>query len=165
MGSRVAESAAEREIYAILAAAGAELVRRRKHQIYRLPDGRVWTVPSSPSCHRWAENNLHELRKMVGPLPILPKPDAGKPRERKLRKPGRTAADKLNIGVAAEVRRLTMAEQLQASGAVEMALRLDIQDRDDVIDSLTEKLDNMLSEHQKPCTGCWWCRLRARRAS
>jgi hypothetical protein len=45
-----------------LCEAGAVLVRQRKHYIYRLPSGRIVSVPRSPSDWRTVRNKISELR-------------------------------------------------------------------------------------------------------
>ena len=49
-----------------LAEAGARLERCRKHLVYRLPNGRIFVTPKSPSDTRGEENALRELRKLTG---------------------------------------------------------------------------------------------------
>lgn len=56
-------SRVSRKIAAALAAAGAQLQRQRKHQIYRLPNGRTFTVSSSPSDWRAEHNALARLKR------------------------------------------------------------------------------------------------------
>lgn len=45
---------------------GGGLVRSRKHRVYRFPDGRIFTISSTPSDTARAEkNNLAELRNFL----------------------------------------------------------------------------------------------------
>ena len=45
---------------------GAKLVRHKKHQVWRFPDGRVYVMSSTPSDYRAEDNNLRDLRRMLG---------------------------------------------------------------------------------------------------
>jgi hypothetical protein len=57
---------AEDEVRMLLHDHGAVLVRRRTHRVYRFPDGRSFTLPRSPSDHRWSQNALQDLRRLLG---------------------------------------------------------------------------------------------------
>jgi len=46
---------------------GAVLVRQRKHLVYRLPNGRPYTMSQTPSDHRAARNQLTVLRRQLRP--------------------------------------------------------------------------------------------------
>ena len=48
-----------------LKAAGAVLVRQKKHKVYRLPNGQSLTVAVSLSDHRGEQNALGDLRKAL----------------------------------------------------------------------------------------------------
>ena len=55
----------KREVLTILHNTGATLVRQKRHQIFRFPDGRIWVVPKTPSdTHAW-RNNLSDLRRKL----------------------------------------------------------------------------------------------------
>jgi len=57
---------AQRELQALLNEHGAVLCRRRKHLIYKLPDGRILTVASTGSdSQRGVRNALADLKRMV----------------------------------------------------------------------------------------------------
>ena len=45
--------------------AGAVLVRQRKHQIWRLPDGRNFVMAATPSDGRATANQVQQLRRML----------------------------------------------------------------------------------------------------
>lgn len=45
--------------------AGATLIRSRKHNVWRLPDGRIFVTPRSPSDPRSVRNCLAQLKRML----------------------------------------------------------------------------------------------------
>ena len=54
------------QIVTLLREHGATLARSNKHWVWKLPDGRIWTVPMSPSdCHSY-RNNLSDLKSLLG---------------------------------------------------------------------------------------------------
>jgi len=57
---------AQRELQTLLDAHGAVLCRRRKHLIWKLPDGRILTVSKTGSdSQRGMLNALADLKRMV----------------------------------------------------------------------------------------------------
>ena len=50
-----------------LAAHGFELVRQRKHRVYKNPAGQTFVIPSTPSDQRWSANALAHLARLCGP--------------------------------------------------------------------------------------------------
>jgi hypothetical protein len=44
---------------------GAVLVRRKRHAIWRLPNGKNFVAPKTPSDHRVAQNNIRDLNKLL----------------------------------------------------------------------------------------------------
>lgn len=59
-------NAAERELYSLLQDHGFELDRNNGHRVFKNGKGLTWTLPSTPSDERWAENNLHDLKNFLG---------------------------------------------------------------------------------------------------
>lgn len=55
-------SPAKQEVFRLLRANGATLLRSKKHLVYALPDGQRHTAPSTPSDPRAWKNNLSHLR-------------------------------------------------------------------------------------------------------
>lgn len=45
--------------------AGGVLIRRKKHSIYKFPNGKIISVSSTPSDRRAVENVLQTLRKQT----------------------------------------------------------------------------------------------------
>ncbi|CAM5998708.1 unnamed protein product [Sphagnum balticum] len=57
---------AQRELQAMLDEYGAVLCRRKKHLIYKFPDGRILTVSATGSdSQRGMRNALADLKRMV----------------------------------------------------------------------------------------------------
>lgn len=85
----MAQSTEQQEALRLLKAHGAELVRTKKHKVWKLPDGRSWTMASSPSCaHSW-KNNLHDLKNFLKVNdPERGKPGARRPKKSKVRRSG-----------------------------------------------------------------------------
>lgn len=55
------------EVEALIRTHGGVLVRSRKHRVYRFPDGRCFTLSSTPGDSVHAElNNLTDLRHFLG---------------------------------------------------------------------------------------------------
>lgn len=55
-----------REIEDLLHEHHAELVRTKKHRIWKFPDGRIWVVAGSPRSDSAWKTNLHDLKKFLG---------------------------------------------------------------------------------------------------
>ena len=62
---------------------GGVLRRKKKHEVWQFPNGRVFVRAATPSDHRADANNLSDLRKILGitPEPKMP----GRPRPHKQR--------------------------------------------------------------------------------
>lgn len=76
------QSAEHKEVIHLLKSHGAVLVRTKKHQIWKMPDGRSYTMPSSPSCPFAWKNSLTDLRTFLG----INDPERGKPGARRPKK-------------------------------------------------------------------------------
>lgn len=64
---------------------GATLSRTKKHKVWKMPDGRSWTMPASPSdVHSW-KNNLSDLRNFLGVNGERGKPGVRRPKKAKKR--------------------------------------------------------------------------------
>lgn len=55
----------EKTVEDLLTSAGATLVRTKKHQVYRLPDGRAFVRSSSGSDWRTERNSLRDLKRLL----------------------------------------------------------------------------------------------------
>jgi hypothetical protein len=80
------------EVIAKLKQHGATLVRHKKHQVWRLPDGRVLTLSTSPSDRKLAAlNAMRDLRRLLGEQAEY------HDGERRVRKPKKAARRSLGI--------------------------------------------------------------------
>ena len=52
-----------KQLEKFLKAKGYELIRQRKHRIYKNPDGCTFVTPNSASCSRNLQNALRELKR------------------------------------------------------------------------------------------------------
>lgn len=57
-----------------LVAHGFELVRQRKHRIYKNAAGQTFVIPSTPSDQRWSANALADLARLCGRTETDPRP-------------------------------------------------------------------------------------------
>lgn len=55
----------EKQIDDLLQDAGAKLIRKSRHAVYRFPNGRNFITPATPSDRRWAHNSLSDLRRIL----------------------------------------------------------------------------------------------------
>lgn len=88
---------AKTQVEALLKSSGAVLVRKKKHQVWKFPNGKTLTIAATPSDRRAYANVLRDLAAIgVKPEP-RPKRDATKPpvkpngKRKKAEKPKRTA--------------------------------------------------------------------------
>jgi len=58
--------AAERELFGLLKQYGFELIRGKKHKVYKNRQGKTLVLSSTPSDEGWAENALHNLKNCLG---------------------------------------------------------------------------------------------------
>lgn len=56
----------ENEVGRLLTEHKAVLVRSRKHKIYKFPDGRIYTISSTPGNSDAAKNQLRDLNHLLG---------------------------------------------------------------------------------------------------
>ena len=71
----------EEEVYRILHEHHAVLKRSNKHNVWQFPNGKTFVTPKSPSDRRSCDNNLADLKKLLG-LNIT---DRGQPGERRVK--------------------------------------------------------------------------------
>lgn len=134
----------------LLIEAGAKVARHKKHEVWKLPDGRIWTRSKTPSDSHSDQNNLSDLKKMLGirdggwsnPDRVKKKPDHGG--DGKYREWPSVGSN-------------PFADQLRMSGAVENKLREEIQMFKDHIMTIEAELLHERAARQ----ACWYCRLRA----
>ena len=58
--------AAERELFELLKQYDFELIRGKKHKVYKNCQGQTSVLSSTPSDEGWAENALHNLKNCLG---------------------------------------------------------------------------------------------------
>lgn len=49
----------------LLRAGGATLIRSKRHEVWRLPNGEIFVRPQTPSCARGTINSLVRLRRLL----------------------------------------------------------------------------------------------------
>jgi hypothetical protein len=57
------------QVFSLLEAVGAKLLRQRKHLVYQLPGGRLFVMASTPSDRRAWKNIYAALRALLGLRP------------------------------------------------------------------------------------------------
>lgn len=60
----------KREVFRLLDIHRAELVRRNKHEIYRLPNGQIFVTGKTQTDERGWRDRLAQLRKLLGIKPL-----------------------------------------------------------------------------------------------
>ena len=63
----------ERKIHELIREHGGHLTRTKKHNVYRFPDGRTYTMAQTPSDVRAAMNQLSDLKRLLGLTESSPK--------------------------------------------------------------------------------------------
>lgn len=95
-------------VASLLKTNGAKLVRTKKHKVWRFPDGRIFTMPSTPSDSAHGDKNLlADLKKFLG----LTKHETtvGERRERKTKR----TRIRQRVAVESAPARKTMADDLK----------------------------------------------------
>lgn len=143
------------EVSRLLKEHRAVLVRTKRHQVYRFPNGRVFTMASTPSDFRAAANQLTDLRRTLGI-----DTERGLPGERREKrcKPGRSGPGRITSSIDP-----VMLEAMRKAGLLEDRLN-------DKIAALTIQLRfsriankrrrKHLSKMQGYCPACWWCKFK-----
>lgn len=90
----MAQSREQQEVIRLLKEHGGKLERTKKHQIWKLPDGRSYAMPSSPSCSFAWKNSLADVKTFLK----LHELDRGKPGARRPKK-AKKKHQKLNLEV------------------------------------------------------------------
>ena len=82
----MSEAAAKTQVAALLKQHRATLVRTKRHNVWKFPDGKMFTTAQTPSDIHAEDNQLRDLKRLLGLNP----PDRGKPGTRRVRryKPG-----------------------------------------------------------------------------
>lgn len=148
---------AEDQVNHLLRESGARLIRDRKHEVWRLPNGRNFVRAKTTSDCRSERNNLSDLRRALG-IEV----ERGQPGERREKvyrpkqRPSREFFEKpVNNGLA---------DQLRLKGVAESALREELELVQFENASLKEQLEEAAEEieqlESRACA-CLWCRARS----
>lgn len=144
-----------REVASLLKEHGARLTRTKRHLVYKFPDGKMFTKACTPSDFRAENNQLRDLKKLLGLYG-----ERGIPGVRRVakQKPGVERERRITPSVDGKLQ-----EALQTSGLALLAA-------EDRIAALTLQLaDSRRANHrkkfqlrvtQKHCIACWGCKAR-----
>jgi len=145
----------KREVDRLLKEHGAKLTRTKRHFIYKFPDGKTFTRACTPSDFRAENNQLRDLRRLLGLHGERGAPGA---RREARNKPGVTTTAKITPSIDGRLQ-----EALQTSGVALSAA-------EDKIAALRIQLwESRRANHRKKvqlrgiqyhCVKCWGCKLR-----
>ena len=139
------------EVRRLLSEFRANLVRSRKHEVWKLPNGHTYVRASTPSDFRAADNQLTDLRRQLG----IADPKRGKTGERREHKHGGRDAKIPQIQNEGGRGSSTLQEQLSASGIVEARLRNVIFSQGSVMAAQRREIAKLHTLRKS----CWGCRL------
>lgn len=131
---------AREQVNTLLTEHGAELVRKRKHEVWRFPDGRCFVRAQSASDKRADANNLSDLKKLLGIQ------NEHKEGERRAKRTGNGKDNTIHFSRSPNT---GLADQLRLIGVAESTLR-------DRVSELERENALLLNDN------CWLCRLKAR---
>lgn len=150
----MSEPAAKTQVASILKQHKAVLVRTKRHNVWKFPDGKTFTAAQSRSDIHAEDNQLRDLKRLLG----LNAPDRGRPGVRRDRKykPGITRAPVIRSSGG------VMSEKLLEAGIVADSLKAKL------ATAQIELADSRAANHRKKlqlrglqrhCLECWGCRL------
>ncbi len=127
------------QVLELLQSDGAVLIRGKKHEVYKLSNGQVFTRAATPSDRRAAANQLSELKRLLG----LTKTEAteGARRERKAR--GGAAEPKFRLSGGFN----SLGEKFLAAGLVESELRQELDDARYYQGVLSGEIEEVINEN------------------
>lgn len=152
---------ARAKVNELLAGCGAVLKRRRKHEVYELPNGQNFVRASTPSDRKGDLNNLSDLKHQL--KVVVPKKIGAAPSRAKLSraKPRKTVSTER---MKSKVASLSLAESLRMAGLTDDVLR----DRVEAFESRLSEIEARLcraEEHRATCLACrfvdWWHALHS----
>lgn len=129
------------EVNKILEERGAILARKRKHEVWKFPDGKTFIRASTTSDRNSEENNLSDLRKLLGITA------EHKPGTRRAKKNGNGREEVFHYNRSPNT---SLADQLRLKGVAESSLR-------EQIEMLERQNTELLAAVE---SDCWWCRLK-----
>lgn len=126
---------------------GAVLIRKKKHEVWRLPNGKNFVIAQSASDYRAEMNNLSDLRKMLGITNEAVK--SAKPKEYK------PVHKKHELPQHQRPVNNDLANKLKLVGVAEQSLSEKLAHSEKRNKVLRETLDAVLQEKQ-----CFFCRFQ-----
>lgn len=132
----------------LLSQAGAVLLRKRKHEIWRLPNGQNFVRASTSSDQRAEHNNLSDLRHTLGAVKSTA--TQGERRPKRLKRGAAPAKTQYK-----RVETLSLAQSLRMAGLTDDALR----DRMAEMETRMRELEQRLEAAENHIASCWACRL------
>ena len=156
MSTTTTAQSADLEVKRLLKENGAVLIRHRKHLIYKLSSGAIFVQANTPSDVRSDENNLRDLRKLLGNAP--PRGMVGERREKRDR-PGRSPCGvkimpSANTAMLDALRKVSLTEDALTAKIAVLTLQL----RESRRANHRKKLQ--LRKIQYHCQSCWGCSIR-----
>lgn len=132
----------------LLAQAGAVLKRKRKHEIWSLPNGQNFVRPATPSDTKSDANGLSDLKHALG----IVKPAAVQG-ERRAKKAAHGPAQPKTRYKKPET--LSLAQSLRMAGLTDDALR----ERLNAQETKMQELEQRLAVAEDHIEHCWACRV------
>lgn len=65
---------AKNDVETLLKSKGGREEKRNKVVVWTLPNGLKWEVPRTDAPQEQWQDNLNKLTKLIGPVPVVPKP-------------------------------------------------------------------------------------------
>lgn len=140
------------EVEQLLKEHNAVLVRKRKHQVWKFPDGRIFVCPSTPSNEYTGDRKqLSNLRHILGLVTVH---EEG---QRRVKKPRPVSGNKQRFNFERSVN-TALADQLLTSGVAADEYRAQIAELERDVESLREDLAAEVAEFNA-VKSKWWFRL------
>lgn len=134
----------------LLRECGAVLKRRRKHEVYELPNGKNFVRASTPSDRRADLNSLSDLKRQLGVETVKEQASPSRNKLSRKRAPkGHGKAERIRGKVAS----LSLAESLRLAGLTDDALR----ERVALLERRVEMIESQhrsIQDHQQQCLAC-----------
>lgn len=117
------------KVHALLRDHGAQIVRTKKHVVWRFPDGRIWVHASTPSDVKAGENNYRDLRRFLGLNGSTKTGDYGEAGRRPVKESARTGVRLSRSSITQRKKFLTNFEPANTMGSrtIQEQLRCKIQ--------------------------------------
>lgn len=132
------------KIEQLLKESGAVLVRRKKHEVWRLPNGKIFVRSKTPSSRNTDKKSYSDLRNLLG----IVDENRGKEGERRPKKTGGGRAENFNYRKSINT---ALADKLSSNGVLEEVLKREIR--------VLENQNKLLAEEVEKL--CVFCRTRS----